>query len=130
MRTRTEPNERVRQYAVPVSPLCSVRSTVDQSVMPKGIWVRCMESNVVGGRDEATGAGDPQIARGRSANAVQRGALKGLELRPVHAVVVPDALVLADGVDVAAGERVEPANREGRAGDVLGAGAGRALDEL
>src|SRR5262249_21595231 len=37
MRTRTPPTSRVRQYAAPVSPLCSVRSMEVQSVVSKGM---------------------------------------------------------------------------------------------
>ena len=37
MRTRTSPNCRVRQIALPVVPACSVGSMLDQSVTPKGI---------------------------------------------------------------------------------------------
>src|SRR4030095_1939550 len=37
MRTRMPPNSRVRQYALPESPSCSVRSIVDQSVVPNGM---------------------------------------------------------------------------------------------
>src|SRR5262245_32357759 len=43
MRTRMSPNCRVRQYAIPVSPGCSVRSTEDQSVVPNGISDISME---------------------------------------------------------------------------------------
>lgn len=46
MRTRIGPNWRVRQYALPVMPGCSVGSTVDQSVRPKGISVICMAASV------------------------------------------------------------------------------------
>src|SRR5690348_328332 len=43
MRTRMPPNSRLRRQAVPRSPGCSVRSTWDQSVVPKGMPVMRME---------------------------------------------------------------------------------------
>src|SRR5689334_17739589 len=38
-RTRMSPNWRVRQVAVPLSPLCNVGSMLDQSVVPNGMSV-------------------------------------------------------------------------------------------
>ncbi|MOA55634.1 hypothetical protein D3C78_1794610 [compost metagenome] len=49
IRTRMFPNCWVRQYAVPVTPLCSVGSMVDQSVVPKGMPVMSMSTRLLEG---------------------------------------------------------------------------------
>jgi hypothetical protein len=43
MRTRRAPNCRVRQSALPRSPGCSVGAIADQSVVPNGISLICID---------------------------------------------------------------------------------------
>ena len=71
MRTRTSAKCFVRQYAVPVSPLCSVLSTFDQSVVPNeisAIFIVC-------------------------APRADRGALRVRSSAGPNAIVVPDGTI-------------------------------------